>query len=106
VGGRSLARTFSAKPSPTFTGLSLGARTATLTRSAKRSRSPNKNLWPEPHSQSTKSDPLENAWHKAVFNGRLTLKQARHAGPVYKRAHGWMGARGRPLSRQMRCRWR
>jgi hypothetical protein len=47
-----------------------------------------KNLCPEPHSQSVKSDPLENAWHKKVCNGTLTLRHARHEELVYKRAHG------------------
>jgi hypothetical protein len=46
------------------------------------------NLWPEPHSQSVKSDPRENAWHKKVCDGTLTLKQARKAELAYKRAHG------------------
>src|SRR5438046_8611580 len=46
-----------------------------------------KNLWPEPHSQSAKSDPRENAWHKRVCNGTLTLKQARAQELAYKRAH-------------------
>jgi hypothetical protein len=30
----------------------------------------------------------ENAWHKQVCNGALTLKQARKAESAYKRAHG------------------
>jgi hypothetical protein len=47
-----------------------------------------KNLWPEPHSQSIKSDPRENAWHRQVCNGTLTLEQARKAELAYKRAHG------------------
>jgi hypothetical protein len=47
-----------------------------------------KNRWPEPLSQAKKSDPLENAWHKELCNGTLTLKQARHAELAYKRAHG------------------
>ncbi len=47
-----------------------------------------KNLWPEPRSQAKESDPLENAWHKQLCNGTLTLKQAQHAELAYKRAHG------------------
>jgi hypothetical protein len=47
-----------------------------------------KNLWPEPHSESAKSDPMENAWHNAVCNGTMTLKQARHAELVYKSKFG------------------
>src|SRR5919198_5126235 len=35
-----------------------------------------KSLWPEPHSQSAKSDPRENAWHRLLCSGTLTLKQA------------------------------
>jgi len=47
-----------------------------------------KNLWPEPHSQSAKSDPRENAWHKRVCNGTLTLRQARARELTYKRKFG------------------
>jgi hypothetical protein len=47
-----------------------------------------KNLWPEPWSQAHKSDPRENAWHKKVCNGTLTLKQARAQELAYKRARG------------------
>jgi hypothetical protein len=47
-----------------------------------------KNLWPEPCSQAHKSDPRENAWHKKLCNGTLTLKQAQHAELAYKRTHG------------------
>jgi hypothetical protein len=47
-----------------------------------------KNLWPEPWSQAHKSDPLENAWHKKLCNGTLTLKQARALELAYKRSHG------------------
>jgi hypothetical protein len=43
------------------------------------------------HSQSVKSDSLEYAWHKKVCNGTLTLKQARKAELVYKRANGSVG---------------
>jgi hypothetical protein len=35
-----------------------------------------KNLWPEPHSESSKSDPRENVWHKQVCNGTLNLRAA------------------------------
>jgi hypothetical protein len=47
-----------------------------------------KNLWPEPHSQSAKSDPRENAWHKRVCNETLTLKQAQKLEFAYKREYG------------------
>jgi hypothetical protein len=47
-----------------------------------------KNLWPEPLSQAKKSDPRENAWHKQLCNGTLTLSQAQHAEVAYKRANG------------------
>jgi hypothetical protein len=47
-----------------------------------------KNLWPEPWSQAHKSDPRENAWHKALCSGQLTLKQARARELAYKRTHG------------------
>jgi len=47
-----------------------------------------KNLWPEPWAQARKSDPRENAWHRKVCNGTLTLKQAQAAELAYKRAHG------------------
>jgi hypothetical protein len=47
-----------------------------------------RNLWPEPWPQAHKSDPKENAWHKAVCNGTMTLKQARHAELVYKSKFG------------------
>jgi hypothetical protein len=47
-----------------------------------------KNLWPEPHSQSKKSDPRENAWHKKLCDGTLTLNQARAQGLAYKRKYG------------------
>jgi hypothetical protein len=47
-----------------------------------------RNLWPEPHSQSVKSDPLENARHRMVCDGMLTLKQARAQELAYKRKHG------------------
>ena len=44
-----------------------------------------KNLWPEPHSQSAKSDPRENAWHRLLCSG--TLKQAQARELACKRAH-------------------
>jgi hypothetical protein len=47
-----------------------------------------KNLWPEPWSQARKSDPRENAWHKALCTGNLTLKQARARELAYKRTRG------------------
>jgi hypothetical protein len=47
-----------------------------------------RNLWPEPHSQSAKSDPKENHWHKLLCNGTLTLKQARAQELGYKRRYG------------------
>jgi hypothetical protein len=47
-----------------------------------------KNLWPEPHSQSAKSDPRENVWHKQLCAGKLTLGQAQKIELAYKRAHG------------------
>jgi hypothetical protein len=47
-----------------------------------------KNLWPEPWAQARKSDPRENAWHKKVCNGTLTLRQAQRLELGYKRRHG------------------
>jgi hypothetical protein len=47
-----------------------------------------KNLWPEPRSQAKKSDPRENAWHRKVCAGTLTLRQAQKAELAYKRTHG------------------
>ena len=47
-----------------------------------------RNLWPEPHSQSRKSDPRENAWKKQVCNGTLTLRQAQKLELDYKRKYG------------------
>jgi hypothetical protein len=55
--------------------------------SAARPRS-HRNLWPEPWSQAHKSDPRENAWHKKVCNGTLTLRQARAQELAYERKHG------------------
>ena len=36
----------------------------------------------------TASDPRENAWHKKVCDGTLTLRQAQKLELAYKRAHG------------------
>lgn len=47
-----------------------------------------KNLWPEPHSQSTHSDPLKTALKHKVCAGKLTLAAARTQIVVYKRKHG------------------
>ncbi len=47
-----------------------------------------KNLWPEPHSQSKDSDPLENSLKRQVCKGTLALKEARIQIRQYKRAHG------------------
>jgi hypothetical protein len=47
-----------------------------------------KNLWPEPHSQSKHSDPLETSLKRQVCNGTLTLKEGRTQIRDYKRAHG------------------
>jgi hypothetical protein len=46
------------------------------------------NLWPEPRSRAKKSDPRENAWHKQLCAGTLTVTQAQKAELAYKRAHG------------------
>jgi hypothetical protein len=35
-----------------------------------------------------RDDQLENAWHRKVCNGTLTLRQAQKAELAYKRAHG------------------
>jgi hypothetical protein len=42
-----------------------------------------KNLWPEPWPQAHRNDPRENAWHKKVCNGTLTLRQAQKAELAY-----------------------
>jgi hypothetical protein len=47
-----------------------------------------KNLWPEPHSQSKHSDPLETSLKRKVCAGTLTLAAARKQIATYKRAHG------------------
>ncbi len=46
------------------------------------------NLWPEPHSQSKHSDPLETSLKRQVCSGTLTLKEGRVQIRDYKRAHG------------------
>jgi hypothetical protein len=47
-----------------------------------------KNLWPEPHTQSSKSDPLETALQRKVCHGLLTLAVAQHQIANFKRANG------------------
>lgn len=47
-----------------------------------------KNLWPEPHNQSTHSDPLETALKRKVCAGNLTLAQGRAQILAYKKLHG------------------
>jgi len=47
-----------------------------------------KNLWPEPHSQSTLSDPLETQLKRKVCSGLLTLKKARAAIRSFKNSQG------------------
>jgi hypothetical protein len=47
-----------------------------------------KNLWPEPHSQSKISDPLETRFKKQVCKGVLTLKKARAAIRTLKNTNG------------------
>jgi hypothetical protein len=47
-----------------------------------------KNLWPEPHSQSRLSDPLETALKHKVCDGVLTLAAARKQIAAYKRVNG------------------
>jgi hypothetical protein len=49
-----------------------------------------KNLWPEPHSQSKHSDPLETSLKRKVCHhpALLTLAQARNQIKAYKRTHG------------------
>jgi hypothetical protein len=47
-----------------------------------------KNLWPEPHSQSKLSDPLETKLKRQVCKGLLTLKKARAAIRNYKFTNG------------------
>jgi hypothetical protein len=47
-----------------------------------------KNLWPEPHTESRASDPLETSLKVKVCDGRLTLAAARKAIRTFKLAHG------------------
>jgi hypothetical protein len=47
-----------------------------------------KNLWPEPWSQARKSDPRENARHRKICNGTLTLRQVQAQEVAYKRKYG------------------
>lgn len=47
-----------------------------------------RNLWPEPHTQSHTSDALENALHKKVCAGILTLAQGRKQIKQWKLIHG------------------
>jgi hypothetical protein len=47
-----------------------------------------KNLWPEPHSQSKLSDPLETKLKRQVCKGLMTLKKARAAIRAYKKTQG------------------
>jgi hypothetical protein len=47
-----------------------------------------KNLWPEPHSQSRLSDPLETKLKRQVCKGILTLKKARAAIRTLKDENG------------------
>jgi hypothetical protein len=47
-----------------------------------------KNLWPEPHSQSSLSDPLETKLKRQVCRGLITLKEARAAIRAFKSAQG------------------
>ena len=44
-----------------------------------------RNLWPEPHSQSKRSDPLETSLKQKVCHGTLTLAAARAQILAYKR---------------------
>ena len=47
-----------------------------------------KNLWPEPHSQSKLSDPLENKLKRQVCKGIMKLKKARAAIRLFKNTQG------------------
>ena len=47
-----------------------------------------KNLWPEPHSQSRLSDPLETKLKRRVCAGLITLTNARAAIRNFKRTQG------------------
>jgi hypothetical protein len=47
-----------------------------------------KNLWPEPHSQSKLSDPLETQLKRNLCKHRMTLKKARAAIRLFKNTQG------------------
>jgi hypothetical protein len=47
-----------------------------------------RNLWPEPHSQSSVSDPLETKLKRQVCKGILSLKAARAAIRAFKNTQG------------------
>jgi hypothetical protein len=47
-----------------------------------------KNLWPEPHAQSRKSDPLENKLKRQVCKHLMTLRKARAAIRLFKNTQG------------------
>ena len=47
-----------------------------------------KNLWPEPWPQAHEADRRENAWHRKLCNGTLTLQQAQKLELAYKRQFG------------------
>jgi hypothetical protein len=47
-----------------------------------------KNLWPEPHSQSKLSDPLETQLKRKVCKGVMKLKKARAAIRLFKNTQG------------------
>ena len=55
-----------------------------------------KNLWPEPHSQSKLSDPLENRLKRQVCRGILTLKKARAAIRLFKNTQGYVSSLIKP----------
>jgi hypothetical protein len=47
-----------------------------------------RNLWPEPHAQSRRSDPLETRLKHEVCDGAITLAQGRAQIRAFKRLHG------------------
>ena len=47
-----------------------------------------KNLWPEPHSQSSRSDPLETKLKREVCKRMITLEGARAAIRAFKNLQG------------------
>jgi hypothetical protein len=47
-----------------------------------------KNLWPEPHSQSKLSDPLETQLKRKVCKGLMKLAKARAAIRIFKNTQG------------------